>query len=75
VRIARFRVLGREDVATGAGTLSAWHLAELAAPGVARLDVWLAPDQGWLPVRVRVEDAGGSVTQTLSGFGPPTSLP
>lgn len=75
VRIARFRVLGREDVATGAGTLAAWHLAELAAPGVARLDVWLAPDQGWLPVRLRLENADGSVTQTLSALAPAPALP
>lgn len=75
LRIARFRVLGREDVATEAGTFAAWHLAELAAPGLARLDVWLAPEQGWLPVRLRVEDAGGSVTQTLSALGPAPALP
>jgi hypothetical protein len=75
VRIARFRVLGQEDVVTGAGTCAAWHLAELAAPGVARLDVWLAPERGWLPVRVRVDDAGASVTQTLSAIGPAPALP
>jgi hypothetical protein len=75
LRIARFRVLGRESVATGVGTLAAVHLAELAAPGVARLDVWLAPEQGWLPVRVRTEDAGGSVTQTLSALAPAPALP
>jgi hypothetical protein len=75
LRIARFRVLGREDVATGSGTFAAWHLAELAAPGEARLDVWLAPEQGWLPVRMRVEDAAGSITQTLSAPAPAAALP
>lgn len=75
LRIAHFRVLGQEDVATGVGTFAAWHLAEVAAPGVARLDVWLAPAQGWLPVRLRTEDAGGSVTQTLSTLGAAPALP
>ncbi len=72
LRIARFKVLGLEEVATGIGTLAAWHLAELAAPGMARLDIWLAPERDWLPVRLRVEDAGGTVTQTLSA---PDSAP
>ena len=75
LRIARFRVMGSEDVATGAGTFATWHLAELAAPGMARLDVWLAPGQGWLPVRLRVEDAAGSATQTLSTVGPAPAPP
>jgi hypothetical protein len=74
-RIARFRVLGQETVATGVGPVAAWHLAELAAPGVARLDVWLAPERGWLPVRLRVEDSGASVTQTLAAIGPAQDLP
>ena len=75
LRIARFRVLGREDVATGVGTLAAWHLAELAAPGTARLDIWLAPERGWLPVRLRLEDAGGTVTQTLTALDSAPALP
>jgi hypothetical protein len=75
LRIAHFRVLGREDVATGAGTFSTWHLAELAAPGVARLDVWLAPERDWLPVRLSVDDGGARVTQTLSAIGPAPDLP
>jgi hypothetical protein len=75
LRIARFKVLGREDVATGIGTLAAWHLAELAAPGMARLDIWLAPERNWLPVRLRVEDAGGSATQTLSALDSAPALP
>jgi hypothetical protein len=75
LRIARFRVLGQEDVATATGTLNAWHLAELAAPGVARLDVWLAPERGWLPVRLRIDDGSASVTQTLSAVGPAPAAP
>jgi hypothetical protein len=75
LRIARFRVLGREDVATAAGTVNAWHLAELGAPGIARLDVWLAPERGWLPVQLRVDDGGARVTQTLRAIGPAPAAP
>jgi len=75
LRIARFRVLGQEAVATRVGTLAAWHLAELAAPGMARLDVWIAPEQGWMPVRLRLDDGSASVTQTLSAIGPAAGPP
>ena len=75
LRIARLQVLGREDVATGMGVLAAWHLAERAAPGQPRLDVWLAPQQGWLPVRIRLEDGGAGVTQTLRAVAPAPPLP
>jgi hypothetical protein len=75
LRIARFRVLGQEAVATGTGTVTAWHLAELAAPGMARLDVWIAPEQGWMPVRLRLDDGSASVTQTLSAIGPAAGPP
>ncbi len=65
--LVTFQVVGLEDVETGVGTLPAWHLAEVAAPGQPRLDAWLAPGQDWLPVQLRVTGAdGGVATQTVS---------
>jgi hypothetical protein len=67
LRIARFRTLALEDIATGEGTLAAWHVVEQVAPGAARLEVWLAPARDWLPVQLRVvQPDGASVTQTLT---------
>ncbi|MFC5546907.1 DUF3108 domain-containing protein [Massilia aerilata] len=67
VVISQYQVLGQEDVATGIGTLPAWHLAQAAAPGQARLELWLAPSQDWLPVQLRLTAADGSVsTQVLT---------
>ena len=35
----------------------------------ARLEVWLAPDYSWYPVRLKVTAAdGASATQTVSAF-------
>lgn len=74
-RIARFQVIGIEAVTTGAGVLQAWHLAEAAPVGAARLEVWLAPANGWLPVQLRVTQAdGASVTQTLARVAPGADL-
>lgn len=68
VVVERYQVLGQEDVETGIGSMPAWHLARLAAPGEARLELWLAPSQDWLPVQLRLSGADGRVeTQTLSG--------
>jgi len=68
VTVERYQVLGQEDVDTGIGSMPAWHLARLAAPGEDRLELWLAPSQDWLPVRLRLSGADGRVaTQTLSG--------
>jgi hypothetical protein len=66
VHLVRFDVVGEEDVETGLGQLRAWHLAQYARPGETRVDAWLAPAQDWLPVRMRVTRADGSVaTQVL----------
>jgi hypothetical protein len=67
VGVSQYQVLGQEDVATGIGTLPAWHLAQAAAPGQARLELWLAPSQDWLPVQLRLTAADGTVsTQVLA---------
>jgi hypothetical protein len=70
--VERYRVLGLEDVDTGVGALPAWHLAQLAPAGGARLELWLAPSQDWLPVQLRLTGADGSVsTQLLTGVERP----
>jgi hypothetical protein len=76
VGVSQYQVLGQEDVATGIGTLPAWHLAQAAAPGQARLELWLAPSQDWLPVQLRLTAADGTVsTQVLSGVERPAAQP
>lgn len=66
-RIERFQVMGEEQLSTGAGTVKTLRLAQRVAAGEPRLEVWLAPDQGWLPVQLRVTQAdGSSATQVLA---------
>ena len=68
-RAARFEVLGREPLATGAGSLQTLRLAERSEPGRRRLEIWLAPDRNWLPVQLRVTEPDGSVAnQVLTGI-------
>jgi len=70
-RIEQYQVIGMEALATPLGTLRAWHLAQRAAPGQPRLEIWLAPDQGWLPVQLRLTAADGvASTQVVSSIDP-----
>lgn len=73
-RVERFLVMGQEQVDTGLGPLNAWHLVQVVAPGESRIEVWLAPSQGWLPAMLRVtEGDGSSATQVLARTGPGTA--
>lgn len=55
---ARTEIVGRETVATGLGPINALRVrSELE--GKSRMDVWLAPDYGNLPIKVRFRDQRG----------------
>lgn len=75
--IERYRVIGLETLATPLGAIESWHLAQQAAPGRARLEVWLAPGRGWLPVQLRLTAPdGAAATQTIRAIAPqPAGLP
>ena len=72
--IEHYDVLGMETLATQLGAIETWHLAQRAAPGRARLEVWLAPARGWLPLQLRLTGADGAVaTQTASTISVPAN--
>jgi hypothetical protein len=67
--VFHFVVLGQEDIDTKLGRLHALHLSRPPKPGSynSRLDIWLAPDRGWYPVRIRNTEASGALTtQTVT---------
>lgn len=66
-----FTVAGQEQIDTRLGRLLTWHLVRPPKPGSyhSRLEVWLAPGYGWLPVQMRNVEASGAVTtQTASNM-------
>ena len=63
-----FKVVNRESLRTGMGTVQAVHLVRTPSPDSKgqRLDLWLAPTLEWYPVKLRfAEDDGEFVEQTL----------
>jgi hypothetical protein len=66
-----FTVAGQEQIDTRLGKVATWHLVRPPKPGSyhSRLEVWLAPAYGWLPVQIRNVEASGAVTtQTASNI-------
>jgi hypothetical protein len=63
-----FVLAGEETLDTPIGRLATWRLTRAPRAGSysARIDIWLAPQYGWLPVQVRSLEANGAVTtQTI----------
>jgi hypothetical protein len=67
--------IGNEAVRTQAGFVEARHFARLPrhAGDARRLDVWLAPTLGWLPVRIMQTEPNGTQIELVWGgeLGPP----
>jgi hypothetical protein len=62
----RYEVSGTEVLKTPAGDIDALHLVKLRDPDDKRgTEIWLAPKQNYLPVRVLVLDKDGSRIDTV----------
>lgn len=57
----QLRVLGQEEIESGDGMTSAWHVVRIPRPGSyeQQLDIWLAPGQQWIPVKLRFTEKNG----------------
>ena len=64
-RIARWQVVGSEQLNTPAGALTTVRLAQLTQAGEARVELWLAPERHWLPVQLRVTRPDGTVANQV----------
>lgn len=65
------QVIGQEDIMIDGKTAHTWHVARAPRPGSydQKLDIWLAPQQNWYPVRLRYTDTNGDyLDMSLTGL-------
>lgn len=68
-------VLRQEEIELPAGRIQAWHIVRPARPDTyeQKIDIWLAPQQEWYPVKMRYTDRNGDfVDLSLSQIIPTT---
>lgn len=55
------QVIGLEQTDTPAGSIEAWHVVRAPRPGSReqKLDIWLAPQHWWYPMRLRFTESNG----------------
>ena len=66
-------VVGQENIDGGGAALAAWHLVRQPQAGSydQKIDIWLAPQQQWYPVRIRYTESDGDFLEmSLSGQAP-----
>lgn len=71
------QVIGQELIDTPAGAMQAWHVSRVPRPGSRdqKLDIWLAPEHSWYPVRLRFTEASGEYLDlTVSALHPATPI-
>ncbi|HYD82123.1 MAG TPA: DUF3108 domain-containing protein [Paucimonas sp.] len=59
--IWRIRVIGQEEIEAGGVKTLAWHVVRTPRPGSydTKLDIWLAPQMEWYPVKLRYTESNG----------------
>lgn len=56
---------GEEWIDTRMGKLRTWHIVKLNADRDDKVELWLAADHRFLPVRIRQTERGGTVTELM----------
>jgi len=71
------QVIGQERIDTPAGAMQAWHVSRVPQPGSRdqKLDIWLAPEHSWYPVRLRFTEPSGEYLElAVSALHPATPI-
>ena len=63
----RIHVVGQEVIDIGGRQMAAWHVlrAPLAGSYDQKIDIWLAPEQEWYPVKLRYTERNGDYLDLL----------
>jgi hypothetical protein len=72
----RMQIVGEEEITIGDDSTRAWHVTRIPRPGShdQKLDIWLAPQQNWYPVRLRYTESNGDyLDMSLTGLNVPAT--
>ncbi|NMM28629.1 MAG: DUF3108 domain-containing protein [Glaciimonas sp.] len=71
------RVIGLEQIQIPAGQMEAWHLVRQPRPGSfdQKIDIWLAPQKQWYPVRLRYTENNGDYLDMAASVIEPIAPP
>ncbi|AMP11779.1 hypothetical protein CAter282_4119 [Collimonas arenae] len=60
----RMQVIGEEQISVNGDNTDVWHVIRIPLAGSheQRLDIWLAPQQEWYPVKLRFTETDGDYT-------------
>ena len=63
----RLRIVGLEQIEINGETMPSWHIVRTPRPGSyeQRLDIWLAPERDWYPVKLRYTENNGDYLDLL----------
>lgn len=62
----RYRLVKEETIETPAGKFATIHYVKIAEKGETKLELWLAKEQHYFPVRIVAEDKGMTLEQVLA---------
>jgi hypothetical protein len=69
----QIQVIGQEEIEIGVGRANTWHVARAPRAGSydQQIDIWLAPQQEWYPVKIRYTEKNGDYLDlALSNVNP-----
>lgn len=63
----RIHVIGQEQIEIDGQPTHAWHVVRAPRPGSydQKIDIWLAPEQQWYPVKLRYTESSGDYLDLL----------
>lgn len=73
VSMWRMQIISQQDIEVNGETVSTWHITRIPKLGAReqKLDLWLAPQKNWHPVRLRyTEDNGDFLDMSLNKLTP-----
>jgi len=65
LRVYDYQFEGEETLETKAGKLRSWHIGRSSGKGEEKIELWLAVDYHYLPVKISNTEEDGTLTERI----------